>query len=602
MRGPLRPGTPSTTTLLSVATLAVTLLGVGLLAGSWRHLSATWDESNHLGSGLEWWQHGEYTWWTENPPLPRAAIAAFPYLHGMRLPDRAAWDPRTQPWLRAWTQGTSLLHAGDGYETNLRRMRMGVLPFFVLSVLAVWLLAGARRRPLEGFIAAALVATLPSMIGNGAVAATDVPFVAMFLLAALALVRWLETPDRGRAALAGAAAAGAVLAKFSALAYLPLFLGACLIARGLCGRGVRPRQAGPGSAFLTPLQLVGQLGLAAGAGALVVWAGYRFDVGRIDALPVEAVGWFRYIPPPSQQSALFRWVAALPLPAPAFFHGLIFFKEHNAIGHGSAYLFGEISRLGFRSFFPVALAVKTPLPFLSLVAVAAVLLVRRARRRDGSAWIEIAAGMAACAILAVSIAGKVNIGSRHVLVVLPLLAVAVARALGSAFLSAQGRARTLVGAAIFGALISLATIAVRAHPNNLSYFNPLARDPAAILLSSDRDWGQGLLQLRREAQARGIPSLKLAFFGVDNPCRIGLPPIEPLVPGRPSSGWIAISENYYRERGTSRLIPDPCEPESQYPSGAIPPHPFAWLRAHQPVAIVADSIRLYYISPAEGPR
>src|SRR6185436_10916992 len=143
------------------------------------------------------------------------------------------------------------------------------------------------------------------------------------------------------------------------------------------------------------------------------------------------------------------------------------------------------------------------------------------------------------------------------------------------------------------ALGSLAAIAVRAHPNNLSYFNPLARDPAAILLSSDRDWGQGLLQLRREARARGIASLKLAFFGVDDPCRIGLPPLEPLVPGRPSGGWIAISENYYRERGTSRLIPDLCDPESQYPAGGIPPHPFAWLKAYQPVTVVADSIRLY---------
>jgi hypothetical protein len=239
--------------------------------------------------------------------------------------------------------------------------------------------------------------------------------------------------------------------------------------------------------------------------------------------------------------------------------------------------------------------VKTPLPFLALVAAAAWPLAWLARRREGEAWIPLAAALSACAILALSIAGKVNIGSRHVLGVLPLLAVATAGALALALEAATGVKRTLAGVALGFALLSLSLIAARAHPNNLSYFNPLARDPAAILLSSDRDWGQGLFQLRREAQARGIPSLKLAYFGVDKPCHLGLPPVEALPPGRPTTGWIAISENYYRERSTSRLIPDPCDPESAYPRGAIPPHPFAWLRAHQPVAVVADSIRLYHL-------
>ena len=84
-----------------MGTVAIALVGVLCLDSNRRSLSGTFDESNHLAAGLEWWQFGSYTMWTENPPLPRLAIAALPYLHGMRLPPRADWDPRTNKWYRS---------------------------------------------------------------------------------------------------------------------------------------------------------------------------------------------------------------------------------------------------------------------------------------------------------------------------------------------------------------------------------------------------------------------------------------------------------------------------------------------------------------------
>src|SRR5690242_10045564 len=81
--------------LWRVATVAVAVIGLGCLAFERGQMSGTFDESNHLAAGLEWWQFGTYTMWTENPPLPRLAIAAGPYLAGMRLPPRAEWEPKT---------------------------------------------------------------------------------------------------------------------------------------------------------------------------------------------------------------------------------------------------------------------------------------------------------------------------------------------------------------------------------------------------------------------------------------------------------------------------------------------------------------------------
>jgi hypothetical protein len=78
-------------------------------------------------------------------------------------------------------------------------------------------------------------------------------------------------------------------------------------------------------------------------------------------------------------------------------------------------------------------------------------------------------------------------------------------------------------------------------------------------------------------------------------CEHDLPRLRPLVPGRPTTGWIAISENYYREHTFFRLNRDPCDARSRYHQGEVAKGAFAWLRAYTPVAIVGSSIRLYQI-------
>jgi hypothetical protein len=94
----------------------VALVGLACLGSTRRSLSGTFDESNHLAAGLEWWQFGTYTLWTENPPLSRLAIAAFPYFHGMRLPAREQWEPKTHDWDRSCEVGADLLYAGAGFR------------------------------------------------------------------------------------------------------------------------------------------------------------------------------------------------------------------------------------------------------------------------------------------------------------------------------------------------------------------------------------------------------------------------------------------------------------------------------------------------------
>jgi len=560
-------------------------------------MSGTFDECNHLAAGLEWWQFGTYSQWTENPPLPRLAIAALPYFHGMRLPAREQWEPKTHDWDRSWEVGTDLLYAGAGFEQNLVWARWGTLPFFLIALASVWRLAQGRRRPLAGLIAVALTSTLPALIAHGALATTDMALVGMFLLAILALWRWFERPSTPRALALGASVGLALLTKFSLLVFFPIAVLAFLAARRIARLPTRPLTRGAGQdALLGWAACALQVACALLAMALVTWAGYRFSVGRMDDLAPEVKGWLHILPPVAERVGLTGFLLRTPLPAPELWHGLRFLAAHDASGH-DAYLLGKNSEHGFVAFYPIALLVKTPLPFLALLLLCVPML---ARRRP-TLWPAQAVALAALGILLVSLRSHVNLGIRHVFVILPLLAVSMARVAEEAMAEWSGHRYVATVALVAALLGAQAGIAVAARSQELGYFNALAgADPATILLDSDLDWGQDLFELRKEARARNIDMLKIAYFGTLRLCQHGLPRLEALVPGKETGGWIAISENFYRHRNFFTLPKDPCNPKSTYEDKEIPPTPFAWLRKYRPITIVGSSIRLYYV-PGSSP-
>jgi len=580
---------------LHACTLVVALVGLACLGSTRRSLSGTFDESNHLAAGLEWWQFGTYTLWTENPPLARLAIAALPYFHGVRLPAREQWEPKTHDWDRSWEVGSDLLYAGAGFEQNLAWARWGTLPFFLIALASAWGLAQGRRRPLSGLVAVALTGTLPAFIAHGALATTDMAFVGMFLLATLALWRWFEWPSTPRALALGASVGLALLTKFSLLVFFPLTVLAFLLARRIAKLPTRPsnRAAGLG----VPLgwsSCARQVALALLAMALVTWAGYRFSVGRIDNLAPDVKGWLHILPPVAERVGLAGRLLRTTLPAPELWHGLRFLAAHDASGH-DAYLLGKNSEHGFVAFYPIALLVKTPLPFLALVLLCIPLLARR--RAD--LWPAQAVALAAFGILLVSLRSHVNLGIRHVFVILPLLAVSIARVVEQAVADGRGPKRLATAVVVAVLLCAQTGIAVAARSKELGYFNALAgADPAKILLDSDLDWGQDLFELREEARARNIQVLKIAYFGTLRLCQHGLPRLEALVPGKQATGWIAISENFYRHRNFFTLPKDPCNPKSTYEDNEIPSQPFAWLWKYKPLTMVGSSIRLYYLPGA----
>jgi len=181
----------------------------------------------------------------------------------------------------------------------------------------------------------------------------------------------------------------------------------------------------------------------------------------------------------------------------------------------------------------------------------------------------------------------------------PLLAIFAGAAAGSwlELLRERRRAVAGVGAATLALLLAIqAAIAERARPELMAYFNPLAgRTPGHALIDSDLDWGQDVRLLGRELRARGISSLHYGLFAIVNPCDPELPGLVPLEPRKPVSGWVVLSEQFYRAGLKFSFRRESCAPLAHYPFHIEPADAYDWLKAYEPVAWVGASLRLYHI-------
>ena len=322
----MRAPRPSVLGALTLAFVAAAVVWTVVSASA---LSVTFDEPHHLATGLEWWQFGTYRWWTENPPLPKMLTALGPYLAGVRLPARPTADAGI------WNTGIQLLEAGGA--RTLLLARLGTLPWLLLALGFTFALAGGRAQIRPAFLATALTATYPPLLGHAGLATTDIAAVATVLGFLLALDRWAVRPTRGRAAVVGATLALASLCKLTAPLLCAVLAVAWLAGRRMAGG----RWLGEGGPPPRARALATQAGLAAVAMLVVVWAGYRFSVGRLDDLPPMDYMGTPVLPPPGQRGAWLAWLARVPLPAVEFWHGLLFLRAHDAHGH-LAFLFGFI--------------------------------------------------------------------------------------------------------------------------------------------------------------------------------------------------------------------------------------------------------------------
>ncbi len=180
-----------------------------------------------------------------------------------------------------------------------------------------------------------------------------------------------------------------------------------------------------------------------------------------------------------------------------YFRGLALMLAHARQGH-LAYLCGEWSERGWWYYFPVALALKTPVALLALAGMC------RVNLRDG----RLVPLLGALIFLGFAMTSHANIRVRHVLPVFPLLSVAIGASVAKA-----SRGVRIAGWVLCG---WLAIVAVRSCPDYIPYFNELAGGGALghkCLVDSNLDWGQDVKRLKTYVEQNHIEKLAGSYFG-----------------------------------------------------------------------------------------
>ena len=488
-----RPRDSITARLESREWIILFALVAAMLAQLWSsvvQLSITSDEIDHLHAAYRYWQCNDFGWNPEHPPLVKI-VAGLP-LQAMRINDPIphacglADDKATD-----FILGHRFVFANP--ESMLTAARFAVSLFPVLLLVAVWFFARKMFGLPVAIIAGALLAFEPNLLAHGALVTTDAAATLGILLCVYALYCYDLEPNGSRLLALGLALGFALLAKHSTV-LLVLILPALVVGNALLSGGNRVGR--------TLLRRAGAL-VAAGAIAMVVlWAGYGF---RYAARPGGAA----VAEPPKLPLA--HGVAAtkivpqlkrLRIAPEAYLAGLQDVLAESEVGRAS-FILGKLYNEGRWFYFPIAATIKFTLPFLLMVLASAVSWkFWRSRRRELLYLV-----LPALIYFDISMTSKLNMGIRHVLPVLPFLAVFAAA--GAWDLARQYRWAmiALVALLAFHAITSL-----HAFPNYLSYSNELWGGPSQTyryLSSSDDDWGQAQKMARDYVEKNHISNCYL---------------------------------------------------------------------------------------------
>ena len=216
------------------ALILALLVGIGLLRiiSTYHVFNHTIDEGAHLACGIQWFQ-GAYTYDPKHTPVARISMALLPYLSGVR----GFGDPSF------WQEGVLVLSSGGRYWHNLTLARIGILPYYVLAVVVIFVWSRRVYGSATALIAAGTFSMLPVVLAHSAVATTDIPLTAFFITAVYAFTRWLSAPSWRTAAGFGVAAGLAIATKLSTVAFLPPTMVGILLLyfmsqqANLCSRG-----------------------------------------------------------------------------------------------------------------------------------------------------------------------------------------------------------------------------------------------------------------------------------------------------------------------------------------------------------------------------
>ena len=554
--------------------LALALVTMSLMMAWGSHEdSPTEDELTHMVRGIAYWQAPDTRLSYGHPALGNAWTAlpvAFD-ADNPRIERLSGWKTATAAKItKAYLEKDYGRARDQLMRSRYAAMALGLL---LVSYLYYW------SRSLFGIRTAlavlALTAFNPVIIAQCRYVTTDPCAMLGFVVGVGEFIRYLRGGKFSIFLMPLGLSLG-LLTKYSGVVLVPFAL---LVGAVVCGMGLGRFQGLPTAKRW--LELGKHLAIASVITLLAVNVTYKFNdtgltVGQILDKP-EPRYWVssRYDDLLERFTPLPKLPRGLRVPVPyTYIFGIAGIRGHTTAGF-SSYYWGERIQKAPKSYFPVLLAIKTPLPELLLLAAGAVLLAKRRRLK-----LEVAAVMAGAGVfLLVATRSNLAMGVRHVLPVIPLLGVLAARSFDQLWdLWPKLWARVGLG----GLLSSMLVSAVTAGPDFLGYFNVLVggRRGGHQISIYGEDWGQDRVKLAQLVAEKkltplyydpqtGTRALEAKYLKLPyKPVRCGM---------NPSQGWLALHALTYRTHDMDKCYP--------------------FLKGRQPDLQVNDHIYLFKLAP-----
>jgi len=583
-----------------LVTLGLLLIFFAQLLQAARSLSTTVDEGFHITSGYEYLRTGRVQLFDEHPPLAKA-LFAWPLKFVPDLPPPEETPGYTEGDLITVAQATVLAY--QPIDRLVVACRIPVALLCVLLACSVYRWTVSISGKAGALLALAFFTFDPNVLAHGSLATTDLGSTAFIFWTLFALYIYLQAPGKVRWWLVAVMLGLAQLTKLTAIMLFPvggivIVLYAVLHAPDHRGRAL----------LRAVISYAGMIGIA----AVVVWAGYGFEIRPISTI---ANG-------------------TLPLPAASHIERWERLRANLAYGRES-YLLGQNRMYGWWQYFPIAFLIKTPLPTL-ILAVWAILrftlkrwnvgtlkrLTSHASRITSHTLYQIMNMV--CLLLfpllyaASSLTSTINIGYRHLLPILPFLYVGVgSREYGvrskkcklrvtSDELGIKNQELPILNpqspltpyslrlTPYFLLLAWLVVGTLTLSPNYLTFFNEIAGGPQngwRFLADSNTDWGQTLKALAAYQQKNETGPVQLSLFTFLDPATYGVDyvPIAPMtgveviLPQRfnPKPGLYAISAT------TLDGVP------------LVNPEMYDWFRWNIPDTRIANALHYYHVTTDE---
>jgi 4-amino-4-deoxy-L-arabinose transferase-like glycosyltransferase len=552
-----------------VGLLAILVLQLAL---SIRQESITWDEDDHLYAGYMSWKTGDFGLNPEHPPMVKM-LAALPLLSmDLKVPPLQGREFKHEAFLN----GKEFVFGNDA-DTLLFRARMAASLLTVLLAVLVFCAAQEMFGLAAAFFALTLLVFDPNLLAHGALVTTDAGLSCFLFAAVYAFYRYVKKPSPWRLVVVGLATGLAFAVKHTGV------LAALSIALLALVEWLRTRKREDGPQFSFP-RMATSLVVIAVISVGLLWGFYGFRYAARPAglqLNPPAAEYIRGLSRPGE-AKLLATIAHYRLLPESYIYGLADVRMISDFY--ASYLLGKPYPQGVWFYFPVAILIKSTVPFLVLLGISVWAIVRR-RLPGREVWFLT---LPPALYLAVAMGAHMNIGMRHVL---PMYAFLTVLEAGAAIALARASRNWLYVVIV---LLAMQVItAVKAYPEYIPYANELwggSSQTYKLLSDSNADWGQQLKATSRYLRERGVKDCWFSYFaeGVAPYQYYGIP-CKPLP--TPDAQWIGERFDMPIEIDGPVLISGSNLSGFEYGPAAL--NPYAQFQQLKPTAVIQNGVYVF---------